>query len=123
MKTNPFFKFLGPEDHLQHQVIIWLKYQHPTLRYHHSPDAGKRSIFERFKYNYLGSDGGFPDLIFPSILLAIELKVKPNGTTATQKEWLNYLEKNGWTALVCFKYEEAIEAINTAVERFKITAF
>ena len=54
--SNPFHKYLGPDDHLQHQVITWLRYQHPKLRYHHSPNEGRRTPFEQFKFKYLGSD-------------------------------------------------------------------
>lgn len=83
-RANPFLKFMGPEDHLQHQLITWLAWQHPKLKYHHSPDAGKRSLFEQYKFKYLGSDSGFLDLIFPELLHAIELKVKPNKPTREQ---------------------------------------
>jgi len=103
---NPFNRHLGPEDHLQHQVITWLKYQHPLLRYHHSPNEGKRSSFEKFKYQYLGSDSGFPDLIIPELMLAIELKVKPNKPSKTQLEWLAYFTKIGWEAAVCYDFEQ-----------------
>lgn len=112
---NPFTKYLGPEDHLQHQVVEWLRYQYPKLRYHHSPNEGKRSKFEQFKYKYLGSDSGFPDLIFPEIHLAIELKVKPNKPTAHQLEWLEYFKSIGWTAEVCYSYEEAVALIKKEV--------
>jgi len=116
MRPNPFIKFLSPEDHLQHQVIVWLGYQHPELRYHHSPDAGKRTPFERFKYNYLGSDAGFLDLCFPSMLLAIELKVKPNKPTPAQLEWIAYLNENGWTAVVCYTFDETIKVITDQIK-------
>ena len=114
-RPNPFIKYLGPEDHLQHQVIMWLKYQHPLLKYHHSPDASKRTPFERFKYDYLGSDAGYLDLTFPSLLLAIELKIKPNKPTPAQLEWIDYLNKNGWRADVCYSFDESIKAIQECI--------
>lgn len=114
MKRNPFEKFLGPEDHLQHQIISWMAWQYPKLKYHHSPDAGKRSKFEQFKYKFLGSDSGFPDLLFPSLKLAIELKVKPNRPTPTQLEWLEFFKAYGWTAEVCYSYDEATKLITQA---------
>lgn len=112
MKKNPFEKFLGPEDHLHHQVITWLQYQYPKLKYHHSPNEGKRSEFERFKYDYLGSDEGFPDLIIPGITLAIELKVKPNRPSKAQLEWLDYFKSIGWKAQVCYCFEQTTKIIN-----------
>lgn len=111
MKKNPFEKFLGAEDHLHHQVIMWLKYQYPKLKYHHSPNEGKRSEFERFKYDYLGSDEGFPDLIIPAKKLVIELKVKPNKPSKAQVEWLAYFKQIGWRAEVCYNFEEAQQLI------------
>lgn len=110
-KPNPFSKYLGPEDHLQHQLITWIGFQYPKLKYHHSPDAGRRSPFERYKYNYLGSDSGFPDLLFPSLHLVIELKVKPNKPTPAQLEWLQYFATIGWRAEVCYSFEEAKEIL------------
>ena len=108
---NPYYRHMGPEDHLQHQVVVWVSSQYPKLRYHHSPNEGKRTPFERTKYKYLGSDSGFPDLIFPAIMLAIELKIKPNKPTDKQQEWLNYFSSIGWTAVVCYSFQEAVEAI------------
>lgn len=114
-KRNPFEKYLTAEDHLQHQIITWLRWQHPTLKYHHSPDAGKRTLFEQFKYKYLGSDSGFPDLHFPAIETVIELKVKPNRPTEKQREWLDYFEKIGWSSNVAYTFEEAVNIINSRV--------
>lgn len=104
-KVNPFTKYLGPEDHLQHQLITWLGFQYPDLWFHHSPNEGRRTPFEQFKFKYLGSDSGFPDLIFPSIYLVIELKIKPNKPTDAQNEWLEYFRKQRWRAEVVFDFE------------------
>lgn len=108
-------KFLRKEDHLQHQVITWLAWQHPKLKYHHSPNEGKRSPFEQFLYVYLGSDSGFPDLQFPSLQLVIELKVKPNRPTPAQLQWLQYFESIGWAAEVCYTFETAKAIIECAI--------
>lgn len=116
MRKRSFLDYMGPEDHLQHQVITWLKFQHPKLRYHHSPNEGKRTPFEQFKFKYLGSDAGFPDLIFPELELVIELKVKPNRPTPAQREWLDFFRSIGWTAEVCYTFDEAITVINDEVK-------
>jgi hypothetical protein len=109
---------MGPEDHLQHQVITWQAFQYPWLRYHHSPNEGKRSTFEQYKFKYLGSDSGFPDLIYPQVKLVIELKIKPNKPTPAQEEWLDHFACIGWTAVVCYSYEEAVGIIRKAVEEY-----
>ena len=118
---NPFDKFFGPEDHLQHQVITWLKWQYPNLKYHHSPNEGKRSAFEKYKYQYLGSDSGFPDLIFPSLFMAIELKILPNKPSDNQKEWLLYFKTIGWKAEVCYDFESAKAMIQQRVFKMSKT--
>ena len=112
---NPFDKYFGPEDHLQHQVITWLQWQYPNLKYHHSPNEGKRSEFEKYKYKYLGSDSGFPDLIFPSLFMVIELKVKFNKTTEAQDKWLAYFKSIGWKAEVCYDFESAQSLIRSRI--------
>lgn len=116
--TNPFDKYFSHEDHLQHQIITWLQWQYPNIRYHHSPNEGKRSKFEQYKYKYLGSDSGFPDLIFPSLQLVIELKVRPNKTTPAQNEWLAYFRKIGWQAEVCYSFESAQILINQSIYNY-----
>lgn len=110
--VNPFMRYLKKEDILQHQVITYCRLN--KIVFHHSPNEGRRSEFERFKYNYLGSDCGFPDLLFPGLQLVIELKVEPNRPSPAQKEWLAYFESIGWAAKVCYSYDEAIEEIIVA---------
>lgn len=112
---NPFEKYLTPEDRLQHSVIYWTGLVFPTLRFHHSPNEGKRSPFERYKFKYLGSDEGFPDLIFPELRLVIELKVRPNKPTEAQTDWLLLFAGLGWeTAVVYDSWEDACVIIQTA---------
>ncbi len=122
MKANPYIKYLSKEDHLQHQVITWLRWKYPLLRYHHSPDAGKRTKFEQFKYKYLGSDSGFPDLIFPELLLIIELKIKPNKPTPAQIEWIEYFKRIGWQAEICYSFEAAQNVISQRIKSFSLSA-
>ena len=112
MRRNPFEKFLGPEDHLHHQVIGFLTAQYPGVLFHHSPMEGRRSKFEQFKLKWLGAKSGFPDLfIFASNRngngLAIELKVKPNKCTENQNAWLAALHNRNYKTAVCFSFEEA----------------
>lgn len=109
--SNPFVKYMTKEDHLQHHVVTWVRLQHPAIKFHHSPNEGKRSKFEQFKYKFLGSDSGFPDLVFPELRLVIELKVKPNKPTPAQSSWLNYFDSIGWVAVVCYSYDEAVSII------------
>lgn len=115
-RDNPFLKYLRAEDKLQHEFIKYCGLQYPWLRYHHSPNEGNRSEFERFLYNYLGSDSGFPDLIFPGILLVIELKVKPGRVSENQDVWLEYFRRIGWQASVCWSFDEARGVLDSRVK-------
>ena len=87
--ANPYEKYLGKEDVLQHKVMKYLENKYPGIYAIHVPNEGKRSTFERFKFKYLGGKAGIPDiLIFYANKefngLAIELKVGYNKPTENQ---------------------------------------
>lgn len=116
MKPNPFHKYLGAEDHLQHLVMNYLRIQYPNVLAIHVPNEGKRSPFVQYKFKYLGGMPGIPDVIVFKANstydgLAIELKVKPNKPTKAQKEFLTSLSDSGWYATWCDSYEQAVETI------------
>ena len=66
-----------------------------------------------------GTRKGFPDVMLPTSrrgyhALVIELKRQRRAKSQVskeQKEWLTYLESQGWCAVVCFGAEEAIEKL------------
>src|SRR5688572_5149198 len=95
-KGNPYMKYMTAEDHFQHQVSEWCRWN--RVRYHHSPLEGKRSEFEQFKFCYLGGDSGFIDMIYPGLMMVQELKIKPNRVMPAQQDWLNYFTSIGWEA-------------------------
>lgn len=113
MRKNPFLKYLGKEDHLQHAVITYLTAQYPDCLYCHVPNEGRRTPFERFKLKYLGVSSGVPDLLIFDACngfngLAIELKYGANKMTLNQKKWIAKLNKKGWRA-VCLNNFESIK--------------
>ena len=117
MKANPFQKYLGKEDHLQHAVMEYLRVQYPNSLAIHVPNEGKRSPFAQFKFKYLGGMQGIPDVIvFKQTAsyagLAIELKVKPNKPTKNQTEFLDQLSDSGWFATWVNSFEAAKEVID-----------
>ena len=125
MKTNPFYKYLTKEDKLQHRVISYLQYQHPTILFAHVPNEGKRTVFERYKFKYLGGKAGIPDLlIFKTNKkysgLAIELKVGSNKPTALQKDWLKKLTNNNWLAVWLNDYDKCIQTIEKYLKNEQI---
>lgn len=118
VKDKKSFKdYLGPEDLLQHAVLTWFSLQYPKIRFHHSPDAGKRSDFEQFKYKYVGGGSGFLDIIIPEYLICIEFKIKPNKPTIEQLEWLKYLKSIGWNAEVFYNFEDTKKWLIKIIEK------
>jgi hypothetical protein len=116
-RRNPFYNYLGKEDHLQHSVMEYLKVQYPNSLAIHVPNEGKRSPFAQFKFKYLGGMQGIPDVIvFKQTAsyagLAIELKVKPNKPTKNQTEFLDQLSDSGWFATWVNSFEAAKEVID-----------
>lgn len=101
MRQNPYLKYLGKEDHLQHAVMNYLRHQYPYAYTIHVPNEGKRSRFEQFKFKYLGGVRGIPDiLVFYqngfNCGLAIELKVGYNKPTENQQNALKSLKNANW---------------------------
>jgi len=112
-----FHKYLTGEDHLQHNVINYLRMQYPKVLWAHVPNEGRRSPFERFKFKHLGGQSGVPDLMIftPNEKyngLAIELKYKKNKPTENQKIWLDQLAENKWQSLWLNDYDLCVEAID-----------
>ena len=54
MATNPYEKYLGPEDKLQREVMQYIGMQYPKALITHPANEGKRSKFEQYKLKTLG---------------------------------------------------------------------
>ena len=117
MKHNPFNKYLGKEDKLQHEVMNYIKLQYPKVLAIHVPNEGKRTPFERYKFKVLGGVAGVPDvMIFASngdySGLAIELKVGKNRPTKNQLDCIDLLNKAGWYATWVNSFGKAKKTID-----------
>jgi len=116
--ANPYLKYLGKEDILQHSVMEYMKNKYPDVYCIHVPNEGKRTPFMQFKFKYLGGKSGIPDiLIFQQNKkgkcgLAIELKVGYNKPTKNQFEALENLKKGNWECHWLNDYEKTIQIIN-----------
>jgi hypothetical protein len=115
--ANPYDKWLGKEDVLQHKIIKYLEFNYPKSIWTHVGNEGRRTKFERFKIKYLGVKAGVPDvLIFTPNKkyngLAIELKIGYNKPTDTQKKWLSDLKKCNWFCCVQKDFDSAVNLIN-----------
>lgn len=114
---NPYEKYLGREDILQHKVMKYLENKYAGVYAIHVPNEGKRSTFERFKFKYLGGKPGIPDiLIFYANKnyngLAIELKVGYNKPTENQFIAMANLKKMGWKVHWLNDYDKTIQIID-----------
>lgn len=87
----------------------------------HIPNEGKRSAAYGARMKRLGLAKGFPDLFIPLALsgfhgLMIELKRnRTKKATSAQKDWITYLNAQGYRAAVCYGAEEAIEEIKNYI--------
>jgi hypothetical protein len=128
MKTNPFEKHLGKEDHLHHQVIQYLRLQYPNVIFFHAPNEGKRTPFEQFKLAYLGGNNvKTPDLAIMQVNkhfhgLFLELKSKSpfklNGDIlkdkhlSAQAHLLDNLKAKGYDCYFCWRLDDARQIID-----------
>lgn len=82
----------------------------------HIPNEGKRSASYGAQLKRAGMRKGFPDLFIPVPRkgyhgLFIEMKFGKNKTTAEQDKWLALLNSQGYLAVVCRGFEEAVTAL------------
>ena len=110
---------LPSEAEMQASVIAWADSQeHPALRWLFHPANGEyRTPATAARLKTMGVRPGIVDLWLPYQRapwcgLAIELKRKPNRTTAAQEECLHWLGVNGWLTMVAYSAEDAIRGIS-----------
>jgi hypothetical protein len=112
------------EDILQANCVKYLLLAYPKLKWIHSPNEGKRTMWEQKKMNYIGGKRtkGFPDLFIitpPKNYhgCAIELKViyesgKKNYPTKEQKQWLKDLDEVGYYTEVIYTFDDFKKTID-----------
>ena len=120
-----FQKYLGTEDEFQKKVALYLDYS--GLDWFHPANERKTKMFvnskgqkfspEGCKLKAKGVKSGVPDILIFNQRngfggLAIELKVGPNTLSATQIEWMERLNKNGWLCFVSWSLDEVLSLID-----------
>lgn len=98
----------------QRKVITYCKLR--NIKVFAIPNGGKRGAKEAYFLKLEGVSAGVPDLCIPIPNekyhgLFIEMKYGKNKTTSSQKEWINYLNKNGYLAVVCYGCDQAFDTI------------
>lgn len=100
----------------QKKIFEWASYI-PELKWLHCiPNGGSRNIREAVNLKRQGVKKGIADMFLPIPKgkyhgLYIELKVGKNKLSVYQKEFLEYANKVGYLAIVCYGHEEAIKCI------------
>ena len=91
----------------------WFKMAHPDLRVFAIPNGGKRGKMEAMRLRLEGVCPGVPDLMLPTPRgpyhgLFVEMKRTKGGSVSKeQKDWIAYLQAQGYQAIVCRGFEEA----------------
>lgn len=99
-----------------HQVALikWfdLRYKEHRGRLFAIPNGGQRHVIVAAKLKAEGVRKGAPDLMLPVPKngyhgLFIELKKEKGRATEEQEEWLDYLNQQGYLAMLCRGADEA----------------
>lgn len=106
----------------QTMLFNWAAYI-PELKWmHHIPNGGSRNPVEAKNLKRQGTKRGVPDVFLPLPKgnyhgLYIEMKAGKNKLTDKQREFLDYANKNGYSAHVCYGHREAIKVIENYLEK------
>lgn len=111
---------LPTESVEQQQLMEWAERQsgaYPVLaRLFHCPNGGHRSKATAGKLKAEGVRAGVPDMWLPARCrgysgLVFEMKRKGEKPTEKQREWLAFLQEEGYFTGVCYSAEEAITLV------------
>lgn len=103
------------EAHEQFLLVRWLKIK--KIRFFAIPNGGTRHPLEAKNLKSQGVVKGVPDLMIPMIRgkfhgMFIEMKRKVGGVISPeQKEWITYLNAQGYCAVVCKGFDDAKEKV------------
>ena len=105
------------EDRLQSEVIKYINYQYPKIRYCGSAGGVFTGITQARKMVRTGYVKGFPDLFIYEAKngfhgLAIEIKTIKGRATKEQKEWIDDLNERGYKAKICKGLPEILDVID-----------
>lgn len=105
------------EDKLQTAIVSYLKMEYDVLYCASLGGQYQRYHSQRLKAKRTGYVKGFPDLFIYEARngfngLAIELKVKGNYASPSQKAWIVNLNNRGYLAKVCTGFDDAKETID-----------
>lgn len=99
-----------PTEHDEQCAFVrWFRLAYPTVRIMSIPNGGWRHQATAWRLKAEGSSPGVPDLFVPAWRLWIEMKRTRGGVVSEiQKEWMDYLEANGYICIMARGAEDAI---------------
>jgi len=96
------------EHEEQREVVRWFRQCWPNVRIMAIPNGGARSKATAGRLKAEGVSAGVPDLFIPAWGLWIEMKrIKGGSVSPEQKDWMSYLELNGYKCFVARGAEDA----------------
>jgi hypothetical protein len=99
--------------------------EHPELAMLFAiPNGGQRHPAVAAQLKVEGVKAGIPDLFLAVARgrwhgLFIELKVKPNKATEAQHAWIDSLRYYGYSAVICFGAQDAINVIKAYLSQYE----
>lgn len=104
-------KYYGPEDWLHIGIGQMMAFRFKKFLCWHPKNEGKAGLIEQQKKRLMGVRAGVSDYVIEHpechATLYMEVKVKPNGPTPEQLEFLEYQRKRGHFAEVVYSMEQA----------------
>lgn len=99
------------EDQEQARLVQWFRRTHRGVRIFAIPNGGHRHPAVAAKLKVTGVMRGVPDLFIPEWCVWIEMKTKGGRLSPDQKDWIEYLSTHGYTCIVAFGADDAIQQI------------
>lgn len=107
-----------PTEHEEQVAFVqWFRNTYPETRIIAIPNGGARHPKTANDLKAEGVSPGVPDLFVPLWHLWIEMKRRTGGRLSDeQKDWIAYLERNGYTCIVAYGAVDAIAKAKEFVE-------
>ena len=98
-----------PTEHEEQRTFVqWFRRKFPDVRIMAIPNGGARSPSVACRLKAEGVARGVPDLFIPAWRVWIEMKrINGGRVSPEQQSWKSYLEKEGYTVLICAGCEQA----------------
>jgi hypothetical protein len=98
-----------PSEHFeQRELVQWFRQTYRGVRIFAIPNGGARSPTTAARLKVEGVSSGVPDLFVPAWRLWVEMKRTRGGVlSAEQKDWIAYLQSEGYACIVGKGAEDA----------------